>query len=52
MFMDEVTYLKEMMMNNREWKSFRIEEIFIVVDGFYNKKPPMTGGEVTIFGSD
>lgn len=49
--MDEVIYLKEMMMNNREWKSFRIEEIFIVVDGFYNKKPPMTGGKLPFLGA-
>lgn len=49
--MVEVIYLKEMKMKNRKWKSFRIEEIFIVVDGFYNKKPPMTGGNLPFLGA-
>ena len=38
-------------MKDREWKSFRIDEIFIVVDGFYNKKPPMTGGNLPFLGA-
>lgn len=38
-------------MKNKPWKSFRIEEIFAVVDGFYNKKPPMTGGNLPFLGA-
>src|SRR3712207_9544177 len=49
--MDEVICLRIKMMKNREWKSFRIEEIFTVVDGFYNKKPPMTGGNLPFLGA-
>lgn len=38
-------------MENREWKAFRIDEVFEVVDGFYNKKPPMTGGDLPFLGA-
>lgn len=38
-------------MKNREWKAFRIDEVFEIVDGFYNKKPPMTGGDLPFLGA-
>ena len=38
-------------MKNREWRAFKIDEVFEVVDGFYNKKPPMTGGDLPFLGA-
>lgn len=43
--------LRRKVMDSREWKAFRIEEVFIVVDGFYNKKPPMTNGTLPFLGA-
>nr|WP_249641564.1 MULTISPECIES: restriction endonuclease subunit S [unclassified Enterococcus] len=38
-------------MNEVEWGTFTIQEIFNVVDGFYNKKPPMTNGNLPFLGA-
>lgn len=44
-------FSRRILMENKSWKSFKIEEIFVVVDGFYNKKPPMTGGNLPFLGA-
>ena len=49
--MVEATYLRRQKMNNRNWKAFKIEEIFVVVDGYFNKKPPMTNGSLPFLGA-
>ena len=28
-------------LDDREWKEFKFEDVFNIVDGYYNKKPPM-----------
>lgn len=49
--MVEGIYLRSHKMKNREWRAFKIDEVFEVVDGFYNKKPPMTGGDLPFLGA-
>ena len=49
--MVEATYSRRQRMNNRNWKVFKIEDVFTVVDGFYNKKPPMTNGNLPFLGA-
>lgn len=49
--MVEATYSRRQKMNNRNWKAFKIEEIFVVVDGYFNKKPPMTNGSLPFLGA-
>lgn len=35
-----------------EWKSFRLSDIFIIKDGYYNKKPPAeTNGNIPFLGA-
>ncbi len=49
--MVEAIYSRRQKMNNRNWKAFKIEEIFVVVDGYFNKKPPMTNGSLPFLGA-
>ncbi len=35
----------KMTLQDVEWKEFKIKDIFIIKDGYYNKKPPMTSNK-------
>lgn len=32
---------KELKLTDREWREFKFKDVFHIVDGYYNKKPPM-----------
>ena len=32
---------KELKLTDREWREFQFKDVFHIVDGYYNKKPPM-----------
>lgn len=34
-----------------EWKSFLFTEVFEILDGYYNKKPPLDNGEIPFLGA-
>lgn len=36
-------------LNDREWKDFCFSDIFEIVDGYYNKKPPVSEGGILPF---
>lgn len=39
---------KRLCLDDVEWKEFKISDLFIIKDGYYNKKPPKTGYDETL----
>ena len=39
------------MLNSKKWKSFKFSEVFKIVDGYYNKRPPIESkGDIPFLG--